>query len=88
MTVMPVSVGLFSLLFSNSAFCGKAVMIFAEPTVEKLRSFVTCFEIEGSGHRLAALTGLLDENLGVVKWMVLIYQETLWANYKVLVSIN
>ena len=37
MTVNPVSVLLFSHLFTNSALCGEAVMIFSEPAVEKLR---------------------------------------------------
>jgi len=37
MTVIPVSVLLFSLLFTSSALCGKAVTFFSEPAVEKLR---------------------------------------------------
>jgi hypothetical protein len=44
-----------------------AVMIFAEPRLEDLASLVSCFEIEGSGHRLAALTVLFVEAVGVAE---------------------
>jgi hypothetical protein len=41
-------------------------MIFAE-TALGLSSFMTCFEIEGTGLRLAERTSLLDETVDVVE---------------------
>jgi hypothetical protein len=46
---------------------GEAVIIFAEPAVEGLTSFMTCFKIEDRRLRLAARTSLLDETVGVVE---------------------
>jgi hypothetical protein len=59
-----MSVGLPCLLFSNSALYGGAVIIFAEPAVECV-TFTTCSELEGSGLRLAARSGLLGKAIAV-----------------------
>lgn len=60
-----VTVGFFSLLSSNSTLYGQVIMFFAEPALNYLISFNTCFEIEGSELTVAAKIDLLDETLGV-----------------------
>ena len=65
--LLPVSADLTPLFFSNSALYGVAVMIFAEPHLEDLASLVSCFEIEGSGQRLAAVTVMFVEAVGVAE---------------------
>ena len=59
---LPISVRLS--LFSNSAFYEQAFMIF---TKGGLASLVPCFEIKGSGLRLAALNILPVEAIGVAE---------------------
>jgi len=44
------------LFFFNSALYGETVVIFAEPRLTNIASFVPCFSIEGGGLRLSAFT--------------------------------
>ena len=67
-----MSVGLFPLPFSSSSFYGQVVMLFAEPALNYLISFNTCFEIEGSGITLATKIVLLEETVVCLKWMLLV----------------
>ena len=68
LSFLPLSVGLSSLILSNSALHKTVVTIFAGSAIGCLKSCKTCSEIEGSGLRLAALNGLHDEAVGVCVW--------------------
>jgi Gpi18-like mannosyltransferase len=55
---LPQSVVCTPHFLSNSALYGQMDKIFAEPGLQDLASLVSCFDTEGSGLRLAALTVL------------------------------
>lgn len=58
-------------------------MIFAEPAIGKLRSFITCFGIEGGGQKPAGWTGLLDGSLGVAARRSAGSSKRMWISKKV-----
>jgi hypothetical protein len=66
--------------FLHSVLYYVVVPIFAEPAVEYLTLIKTCFKTEGRRLRIAGRICLLEQDLDVMEWMLLVYHKRLWEN--------
>jgi len=66
--------------FLHSVLYHVVVPIFAEPAVEYLTLIKACFKTEGRRLRIAGRIGLLEQDLDVMGWMLLVYHKRLWEN--------